>query len=452
MATTMLRSRAECATACPRAAAARLFHSPKVEPIAVPDRASPLSSLSPEIQFMALEATEHYQKIGGAQVYGHALEVLSAAVQGKLLPASTNGADTFSRQVAELILYHPFESDAYLPGTGMSPGFERRFALHSLFKHLDSAGGRENRMQDYVRLLNDPANDPADLLVVLYTRIADMMTVHEPATIRAAAAASVMPGIFPVHGSWDAVKASWAEPMLKVYCAVADWHGQTFAYRRMRDNAVRYLYPDKFAEAQRESCRWLSPLMNTTAILHTAVRQLAERLNLRLLIANHYTEVSHGLPYVDERTAIVSIRPFKGIGGLLNKSLFRGIPMEEVHDWSGLTVIADTPSRMYSIVEFLCEEGFRSASSTFGIHRLGAPSVVDYAQDPKPVTNYRSVHVDTGAGSPSMLPIEALIRTPDMHVAADEGIAGHDRYKLSPLVNGERRRFDEVRARIASRV
>jgi (p)ppGpp synthase/HD superfamily hydrolase len=268
--------------------------------------------------------------------------------------------------------------------------------------------------------------------------------------VRAAstAASMHMPGVFPVHESWDSVKSAWAEPMLNIYCPISDWGAQTLAYRAMRDNAIRYLYPREFAETSSLVESRIPALERTGAILGRLLELMSERLNMRILVAHHYSEVSQAFPELDSRTMAVSIRPFKGIGGLLNKSIKRGTPVGNVHDWSGFTAITDTESRMYDVVAFLRNEGIAAAAKELGISDLCTLEATDYARNPKPVTRYRSVHLDTVSRDPGMVPMEAIVRTAEMHREADEGTAGHDVYKLSPLRNGERKslmqRLDEI--------
>lgn len=414
----------------------RIFRTPQVEMV-MPSMPEGLSSLSKEILAKTETARTHYQSLGAMAMYEHAVSVLRAAVRGKLLLPSSNGADPFSLRLAELILYHSFEDQKYLPNQTLRPGFGKVFRVHNALKRLDGAGGE--RSDDYVRLLRDGSIDQTDLITALYARIADMMTVHDPATERAASLH--MPGVFAMHESMASVRAAWAEPMLKVYCPIADWGAQTVAYRDMRDNAIRYLYPEEYTEASSHLKDWMPALLRTKEILKTLLDQMSSRLGLRVLVARHYSEVSQAFPDLDDTTVAVSIKPFKGIGGLLNKSLKRGIPIEMVHDWSGFTVITDTESLMYDVVNYLHGGGIRDAIREHGITDFCVLPAVDYALHPKPVTNYRSVHTDTVSRDTRMVPMEAIVRTTAMHVEADEGTAGHDIYKLSPLQNGERKSF-----------
>ena len=413
------------------------FGSPLIESIS--SRQAPAGALCPELGKMASEAREHYTALGSQSMFRHAMDVLEAAVRGRLINVSSEGLDPFSRNVAELILYHPIESESYLPGRSLSRGFGERFSLHLKLKHLDSSQG--DRMAQYVRLMNDPSIERSDLLVALHARIADMMTIQEATTARAARVR--VPGVFPMHEDFEEVKAAWAEPMLRIYCPIADWGGMTTAYREMRDNAMFYMRPEKFLSVAAEAATRMDALANTNGIMLSALHKMAERFSLRVLLAYDLPSVSQALPELDSRTIAVAIRPYKGAGGLLDKSTKKGIPVSRVHDWSGATIITDTNDRMYSLVDYLYADGILEAAKARGVSDMHTIAPKDYAVAPKPVTLYQSVHLDTVTSDPNMVPMELIVRTLDMHVKADEGTAGHDVYKLSPLVNGERKRFLE---------
>jgi len=423
----------------------RIARSPQVETI-VPSTPAGLSSLSHEIRAKVETAKRHYESLGAQDVYAHACDVLRAAVRGKLLLPSTNGSDPFSLRLAELILYHSFENDSYLPGHALTPGFGSVFPVHTALKRLDSMSG--DRSEAYVSLLRDRSIEPTDMVVALFARIADMMTVHEQTTQQAASVR--MPGVFAVHESWDEVKTSWADPMLRIYCPIADWGAQTVAYRDMRDNAIRYLYPDEFVRTTIAMQERATALARTNGILRNVIELMSQKLDLRVLVASHYSEVSQAFPELNDRTVAVSIKPFKGIGGLLNKSLKNGVPFDKIHDWTGFTVITDSEALMYEVAAFLHTTGIRMAVNEAGITDLDMMPVVDYASNPKPITHYRSVHIDTLSPDPRMVPMEAIVRTSAMHVEADEGTAGHDIYKLSPLRNGERKSFIQRLGEITS--
>lgn len=426
----------------PKVRSIHLLHPAQLEPII----GGNTPTLSPAMGQKAQKAKEHYQSLGAENVYLHALQVLLAAGRGKLLDLSAREGDRLSMELADQILYHTISSESHLPGAELSESFVRRFHIHNQLRQLDSTDGE--RMHEYVRILNNPAHDVTDLLMALYTRIADMMTIHDPAT--ATAASTRMPGVFPVHSSWEDVKVAWAEPMLRIYCPIADWGGQTVAYREMRDNAIRYLHPDEYKSVVEEVKGHMGALRNTARILHCVLNDMSQRLGLKVLVGHDYQSISEIFPRVGEDTVAVAIKPFKGVGGLLNKHLKTGMPVENIHDWAGATVITSSEEQMYRVVSFLYGSAIRSAAGECGVSDLLTLAPTDYAANPKRVTLYRSVHLDTVSSDPNMVPLEIIARTVNMHMWADEGGASHDGYKGCPLTNGEKKRFMQRLAEISS--
>jgi len=410
-----------------------MLHPVQLEPL-ITSRAQPLS---PPMAAKVSKAREHYESLGAENVYLHAMHVLKAAGRGKLLDLSAGEGDRFSMALANQILYHPLSSDRHLPNTELGKSFIRRFHIHNQLRELDTAPGE--RMHEYVRILNDPAHDVTDLLIALYTRIADAMTIHDPATTTAAS--TRMPGVFPVHESWEDAKVAWAEPMLRIYCPIGDWGGQTAAYREMRDNAIRYLHPEEYARARGAVQERLGALRNTSYVLQKMLQDMSTRLDLRVLVASDYQTVSQAFPRLGDDTIAVAVKPFKGVGGLLNKHIKTGVPLDKIHDWAGATIITATQEQMYRVISFLYNGAIDAAAKACRVSELFTLPPTDYVANPKPVTRYRSVHVDTVSADPGMVPLEMIVRTVRMHEWADEGGASHDGYKNCPLVNGERRRF-----------
>lgn len=394
---------------------------------------------SPCMRSKIAQAKAHFGSLGAERVFAHSIAVLRAAAEGKLLDPKADESDMLSMRLAEQILYHSFVSDSYLPaGATFSRRFFETFDIQRKLHDLDSIPG--DRSAEYIKLLNDPSTDVTDLLVALYTRMADMMTVHDPETL-AAASTVKMPGVFHVRQDWGLTTAAMADPMMKIYCPIADWGGQTYAYRSMRDNAMLYNHPRYFQEVSQDARKYSKALEQTNRFMMGVLQELAKELGVSLVVAKDYRAVSQALPEVTDNTMAVALKPFKGVGGLLYKMLQKGIPIEQVHDWTGLTVITSSVTRMYDAVSFIYNKGIRLVAGSRGVSDLPLCEPVDYAANPKQVTNYQSVHVDSVGTGQELLPAEFIIRTVDMHIAADEGAASHDRYKRSPLVNGERKRF-----------
>ena len=423
---------------------ARVSPSGQVETIMGPKN----GTFSPEVMKDVKRAASHYAALGAENVFYHAVCALKAAVDGRL---------PLTKELRRQILYHSLKSDSYLP-TDVDMDV-RIFELQRRLNHLDSKHGK--RCAEYVKLLNDPSNDPTHLLIALYTRMADMMTIHDPKTVMASR--TKMPGIFPVlREGWEAVLKNYADPMLKVYCPVADWGGQTYAYRQMRDNAMHDHHPRLFQEVATEVQKRMGALENTNRFLFKVLKKMAKELNLHLIVADDYRTISRAFSEVGPRTIAVALKPFKGVGGLLDKSNKKGdlparkmddgvsyaesikkgnLPVEKIHDWAGHTVITATTEQMYDVVSFLYNGGIKSVAADMDVPDLYIHQPKDYALNPKPVTNYQSVHVDVVSSQEELLPSECIVRTIEMHRWADEGGASHDAYKDSPLTNGERRRF-----------
>lgn len=382
---------------------------------------------SPEATEDIRRAGSHYAALGAENVFYHALCALKAAADGRL---------PLTKELRRQILYHSLKSESHLP-TDVDIDV-RIFELQRKLNHFDSRGG--DRCSSYTKLLNDPSNDPTHLLIALYTRMADMMTIRDPRTV--VASKTMMPGIFPVlKEGWEAVLKNYADPMLKVYCPIADWGGHTYVYRAMRDNAMYYRYPRRFQEVALEVQKRMGALGNTNRLLLGVLKRMSRELNLRVIVANDYGNVSKVFSDIGPDTIVVAFRDFKGIGGLLNKSIKRDLPVEKIHDWGALTVITATTEHMYGVASFLYEKGIESVAADIGVPDIHVCEPEDYNANPKPITEYRSVHQDVASSQEGLMPCEFKVRTLPMHIWADEGGASHGDYKGSPLKNGERRRL-----------
>lgn len=430
MANTQLSRRAASKPSSPRFI--KIFPSGEVETIMGPKNGN--GKFSPEVMEDVKRARSHYAALGAENVFYHAVCALKAAADGRL---------PLTKELRRQILYHSLKSESYLPtDVDIDVGI---FELQRRLNHLDSKEGE--RCSDYVNILNDPSNDPTHLLIALYTRIADMMTARDPRT--AMASRIKMPGVFPVlRESWEAVLKNHADPMLKVYCPIADWGGQTYAYRQMRNNAMSYLHLRSFQKVAAEVQKRMGALENTNMFIFEVLKEMAAGLNLRLIVANDYRTVSKAFSEVGSRTIAVALKPFKGIGGLLNKSLKKDLPVGKIHDWAGSTMITATTEQMYDVVSFLYGKGIKSVAAAMGVPDVYIHKPKDYAANPKPTTKYQSVHEDVVSSQPDLLPCEFIVRTKEMHRWADEGGASHDSYKESPLKNGERMRFMQRLAEI----
>jgi len=408
---------------------------------------SPHRLVSPMIERELSQAAEHYRKLGAETVFYHSKKVIAKAGEAKLVDLRADETDQFSLEMVRMLAYHPLVSESYLPPKApLSEKFLTRFELHRRLKALDSTP--EGGLHGHVKLLNDTRYDSADLLAAFYARMADMLVVDDPATIHAAT--TKMPGIFPIHHDWQEVKAAWADPMLRIYCTIADWGGLTDAYRGMRDNAMFYLHPGEFAKVAELFNKTREAAIRTNNVVRGIIQKMSERLNLRVIIAHDSRTASKAFDEIGPGTILIIVRDDKGPGGALHKLHSRGVSPDSIHDRVAFKVITATTEQAYDVVSFLYGEGIRSVTAEVGSPHVHIEDLKDYIANPKPVTLYRGLHVDTVISDKNLVNFEAIVSTLDMHKWADEGGASHEGYKKSPLVNGERARFNAALKRIES--
>lgn len=113
--------------------------------------------------------------------------------------------------------------------------------------------------------------------------------------------------------------------------------------------------------------------------------------------------------------------------GIYQKMQNQGITFDQVHDVLGLRIITDTNANCYTIMGL--------------IHSLWTPipgRFKDYIAMPKS-NMYQSLH--TTVIGPKGERVEFQIRTEEMHMIADEGIASHWRYKEKDAMEDRDRRY-----------
>jgi hypothetical protein len=210
----------------------------------------------------------------------------------------------------------------------------------------------------------------------------------------------------------------------------------------MRDNAISYLHPRLFLQALQRVKGHLPALRTSNKVLGCLLKDMSKRLSLRVIVTDNFFAVSKLLKEVGPDTVLVASKPFKGVGGLLNKSLKRSEPIEKIHDWAGMKVITQDSETMYRVAEFLYQDAIKKAVRMLGVHDFHINEPDDFAANPKPITGYQAIQIDTVTALVSlMMPMEVILSTVEMHIKADLGTACHDKYKKTPLVNGEKATF-----------
>lgn len=107
----------------------------------------------------------------------------------------------------------------------------------------------------------------------------------------------------------------------------------------------------------------------------------------------------------------------KHIYSIYNKTLLRGKPVEELYDLIGLRLILDTDD------ETLCEKVIDEIKK---IYQYIPETYKDYIKNPKP-NGYKSIHC-AFIGEKGQK-VEVQVRTREMDLVAEKGVAAHYRYK-----------------------
>jgi GTP pyrophosphokinase len=184
-----------------------------------------------------------------------------------------------------------------------------------------------------------------------------------------------------------------AQETLDIFAPLANRLGIWQMKWELEDLAFLYIYPDKYKEIAEGLAKRRQVREKEMEIITRQVEQLMNALGLE---------------------AKVSGRP-KHIFSIYRKISRKGVPVDELSDIRGVRIIVQSQQDCYA------------ALGAIHTHWHPIPGEFDdYIAAPKP-NNYRSLHTsiiyDDGK------PVEFQIRTPEMHMEAEQGIAAHWRYK-----------------------
>jgi GTP pyrophosphokinase/guanosine-3',5'-bis(diphosphate) 3'-pyrophosphohydrolase len=184
-----------------------------------------------------------------------------------------------------------------------------------------------------------------------------------------------------------------ARETLDIYAPIAGRLGMNHLRQELENLGFSHLYPLRYR------------------ILQDAVRKLSG--NRREIVSQLESRIQDRLE--DESINGRVVGRGKHLWGIYQKMRLKHLSFKEVHDVYAVRVIVDTVDTCYR---------------TLGVmHSLYKPIMgrfKDYIAIPK-ANGYQSLH--TVLFGPNGVPIEAQIRTEEMHVMAEVGVAAHWRYK-----------------------
>jgi GTP pyrophosphokinase len=184
-----------------------------------------------------------------------------------------------------------------------------------------------------------------------------------------------------------------ARETLDIYAPVAERLGLYSMKLELEDLGFRTLYPQRYRVIERALKRARG---NQKEFLNKIRDQLAEALK------------KAGIPgRVESRE--------KHLYSIYRKMLRKHTSLSEIVDVYGLRIIIDSPDTCY-----------RSLGVVHGVYKPMPGRFKDYIAIPR-INGYQSLH--TTLFGPNGVPIEAQIRTEDMHRVAESGIAAHWKYK-----------------------
>jgi RelA/SpoT family (p)ppGpp synthetase len=188
----------------------------------------------------------------------------------------------------------------------------------------------------------------------------------------------------------------------------------------LEDLALRELEPVIFAEIKAE-------LAATRGDRQATIAKVVELLELELDRAGIHAEVS-GRP--------------KHIFSIYKKMTRKRVGFDEIYDVDAVRVIVESDDNLQAGPQ----AGKRDCYATLGVvHGLWTPIASefdDYIARPKP-NGYQSLH--TAVIGPNGRPLEIQIRTHDMHVFGEFGVAAHWAYKEGKRDASKAQRFNLLR-------
>jgi GTP pyrophosphokinase/guanosine-3',5'-bis(diphosphate) 3'-pyrophosphohydrolase len=185
-----------------------------------------------------------------------------------------------------------------------------------------------------------------------------------------------------------------AKETLDIYVPIANRLGVWNIKTELEDLCFMYLYPSEYEKVKNFVGKSRKELEDY--LKRSFIPKLKEALKLSGIDAH------------------ITYRP-KHLYGIWQKTVRKGIRLEDVHDILGVRVILNTPQECYTVLGII-HSTFKPLPGKFD----------DYISLPKP-NLYQSLH--TTVVGPKGRMVEVQIRTWEMHERAEKGIAAHWAYK-----------------------
>jgi GTP diphosphokinase / guanosine-3',5'-bis(diphosphate) 3'-diphosphatase len=184
-----------------------------------------------------------------------------------------------------------------------------------------------------------------------------------------------------------------AQETLDIYAPIADRLGIHAIKLELEDLGFKALYPQRYKVLERELKRARG---NQKEFLPKITGNIEAALKKSALAARVEAREKH-------------------LYSIYQKMRRKRVPLAQVIDVYGLRIIVDSVDTCY-----------RALGAIHGLYKPMPGRFKDYIAIPR-LNGYQSLH--TTLFGPNGLPIEAQIRTDDMHRLAENGIAAHWRYK-----------------------
>jgi GTP diphosphokinase / guanosine-3',5'-bis(diphosphate) 3'-diphosphatase len=184
-----------------------------------------------------------------------------------------------------------------------------------------------------------------------------------------------------------------ARETLEIYAPIAERLGLYNMKLELEDLGFKALYPQRYLVLERA-------LKRARGNQKEFLRKIEQQLNAALMKSQIEARV---------------VTREKHLYSIYQKMRRKRAPLNEIVDVYGIRIVVDTPDTCY-----------RALGAVHSVFRPMPGRFKDYIAIPR-VNGYQSLH--TTLFGPNGVPIEAQIRTFDMHRVAEAGIAAHWKYK-----------------------